>query len=223
MDRREHHRAKLTLPVRLRWTTPFGQRTEVSETLDVSRGGLQVACNEPHDPGVPLWVTFPYDNSLGDGQPEVPAKVVRAVNGRNGARHTLAKIERGARLTENIVSEGAVVGLHFERAVGPTGNGNGHAGDEERRRTVRRPLALPIRVRPEGVPWFEEAMTVDVSPSGLRFLSSREYVCGENLLISFERNVSAPWPAGSEIRSRVVRVDLSTQEPAVGTSICRID
>ncbi len=59
MDRREHHRVQLRLPARLRWTTPFGQKTEVCTTVDVSRGGMLVPCREPHAEGMPLWVTFP--------------------------------------------------------------------------------------------------------------------------------------------------------------------
>src|SRR5260370_38434448 len=84
MDRREHHRAQLNLPVRIRWNTPFGQKTEVCKTLDISRGGLLVPCQETHAAGVPLWVTFPYDTSLGDGQPEMAAGVVRVGRARNG-------------------------------------------------------------------------------------------------------------------------------------------
>src|ERR1700688_3551754 len=59
MDRRKHHRVQLRLPARLRWTTPFGQKTEVCETVNVSRGGLLVPCQEVHAEGMPLWVTFP--------------------------------------------------------------------------------------------------------------------------------------------------------------------
>src|ERR1700738_5672701 len=84
MDRREHHRAQLRLPVRIRWNTPFGQKTEVRKTLDISRGGLLVPCQETHAPGVPVWVSFPYDTSLGEGQPEMLAKGVRVGRARNG-------------------------------------------------------------------------------------------------------------------------------------------
>ena len=79
MDRREHHRVQLRLPARLRWTTPFGQKTEVCASVDVSRGGILVPCREPHAEGMTLWVTFPFDASLVVGQPEVLARVVRAV------------------------------------------------------------------------------------------------------------------------------------------------
>src|SRR5579872_1285970 len=78
MDRRDHHRVQLRLPARLRWTTPFGQKTEVCTTVDVSRGGMLVPCREPHAEGMPLWVTFPFDPSLIVGQPEILARVVRA-------------------------------------------------------------------------------------------------------------------------------------------------
>src|ERR1700726_3637815 len=97
MDRREHHRVQLRLPVRLRWTTPFGQRTEVCDTVNVSRGGVLVPCQELHAAGMPLWVTFPYDPAIPSSQPEILAKVVRSVAQRptmaaagtrgNGAKH----------------------------------------------------------------------------------------------------------------------------------------
>ena len=79
MDRRDHHRVQLRLPARLRWTTPFGQKTEVCASVDVSRGGMLVPCREPHAEGTTLWVTFPFDASLNVGQPEMLARVVRAV------------------------------------------------------------------------------------------------------------------------------------------------
>src|SRR5579871_5314020 len=78
MDRREHHRVQLRLPVRLRWTTPFGQKTEVCTTVDVSRGGMLVPSREHHAEGMPLWITFPFDAAMTVGQPEVFARVVRA-------------------------------------------------------------------------------------------------------------------------------------------------
>src|SRR5580765_6529238 len=42
MDTREHRRVRMRLPVRLRWTTPFAQKIEFGESIDVSRGGLLV-------------------------------------------------------------------------------------------------------------------------------------------------------------------------------------
>src|SRR6266478_3826230 len=182
MDRREHHRAQLRLPVRIRWNTPFGQKTEVCKTLDISRGGLLVPCQETHAPGVPLWVTFPFDDSLGSAQPEMLAKVV---------------------------------------SVRPARNGNGHSKERERRNSPRRALAIPVRVRPPHIPWFEEAMTIDISAQGLRFLSSREYQEGDSLLVSFEPATSAPWPTAAETPAQVLRIERIPQSVAQAITISR--
>jgi hypothetical protein len=213
MDRREHHRAQLCLPVRIRWNTPFAQKTEVCRTLDVSRGGLLVPCHEAHAPGVEMWVTFPYDTSLGDGQPEVLAKVVRVRLAHNG---------NGSASIDQDANEPAVA-LHF--ALSPrtqaNGNGNGHTKERERRGSPRRPLALPVRVRPEHIPWFEEAMTMDVSAHSLRFLSSREYQVGDRLLLSFEATASAPWPVASETSACVLRIESVPDSTALAVTIVR--
>jgi hypothetical protein len=211
MDRREHHRAQLRLPVRIRWNTPFGQKTEVCKTLDISRGGLLVPCHETHTPGTPLWVTFPYDPSMGSGQPEMLAKVVRVMPAHNG---------NGSRSANEAWHERAVA-LHFALTVRPESNGNGHAKGPERRGSPRRPLALPVRVRPKHIPWFEEAMTIDVSAHGLRFLSSREYEQGALLLVSFEPTALAPWPATSETVARVVRIETVPESAALAVTIVR--
>ena len=57
-DSREHRRVRLRLPVRMRWTTPFGQKIELGETIDVSRNGLLVSTKESHSPGITLWLTL---------------------------------------------------------------------------------------------------------------------------------------------------------------------
>ena len=210
MDRREHHRAQLRLPVRIRWNTPFGQKTEVCKTLDISRGGLLVPCDEEHAPGVPLWVTFPFDSSLGSGQPEMLAKVVSVRPTRNGNGNKAAP-DAGEQ----------AVALHFSLPFRPENNGNGHSKERERRHSPRRPLAIPVHVRPPHIPWFEEAMTIDISAQGLRFLSSREYEQGESLLVSFEPAVSAPWPTASETIARVLRIERVPQSAALAITISR--
>src|SRR4051812_35743574 len=162
MDRREHHRAQLRLPVRLRWSTPFGQKTEVCETVDASRGGLLVPCLETHAAGVPLWVTFPYDRSLGDGQPEMLAKVVRTIGGSNGV-----PVNGGDKNSPQLETREAdssptpMVAVHFEVRAHAHSNGGGKSREQERRASPRQRLAMPLRVRPANVPWFEEAMTAD--------------------------------------------------------------
>src|SRR6202034_4588353 len=47
-------------------------------TVNVSRGGLLVPCQEAHAEGTSLWVTFPYDAAVPYGQPEILARVVRS-------------------------------------------------------------------------------------------------------------------------------------------------
>jgi hypothetical protein len=218
MDRREHHRALLRLPVRLRWSTPFGQKTELCKTLDISRGGLLVPCSETHAPGVPLWVTFPYDPAVRDGQPEMLAKVVRiapASNGSNGHAPV------GAASKSMNGSHAPSIALQFQPMLPMESNGNGHARERERRGSPRRPLAVPVHVRLEQVPWFEEAMTMDVSAQGLRFLSSREYAMDANLLVSFEPLASVPWPTGTEVASRVVRIEAVPHSSALAVTIAR--
>lgn len=205
MDRREHRRVQLRLPARLRWTTPFGQKTEICETLNVSRDGILVPCKENHAAGVALWVTFPYDASLRDGQPEVLAKVVRAANAG-----------------EAVSQQGPAAALRFEIAPHRLSNGNGHVRAVERRASPRRRLALPIHVRPGNMPWFEEAMTVDVSEEGLLFLSSREHEPGHSLFVSFEPSAAVPWSTGTEVVSVVVRVEPVPQSPVLAVAIRRL-
>jgi PilZ domain len=297
MDRREHHRVQLRLPARLRWTTPFGQKTEVCTTVDVSRGGVLLPCGEPHAEGMPLWVTFPFDNSLMVGQPEVFARVVRAVvvvredaakkkNG-NGNGHSSGHYKNGNGANGHN-GNGTGNGNGNEHKNG-NGNGHGHANgryhgddaavfrspsateaaaaesaveaevaehsvdvavatafttllalrfeiasrrvaaahaivplrDVERRFTVRRPLVVPVRVRTERMPWFEETMTVDCSGDGLKFRSNREYTRGEFLIVSFESAATSPWLGVTESLLRVVRVESEPDVAELQVAVCR--
>lgn len=200
MDRREYRRIQLHLPVRLRWTTPLGQKTQLCETLDVSRGGLLVPSPETHAPGVQLWVTFPYDASIRDAQPEILAKVVRCVNGEREP----------------------AVALHLDVAPYAISNGDVHGLNAERRASVRRRLALPIHVRPEHILWFEEAMTLDISDEGVRFLSSREYACEEKLRVAFQTLEVGPWRKGVEFASEVVRAEKIAESSTLAVSVRRL-
>ena len=227
----------MRLPARLRWTTPLGQKIELAETMDVSRGGLLLSSSELHAAGVPLWVTFPYDASLPDGQPEVIARVVRCdelpeVRGEPGAEKA-AKPNRSARQSSAksnqlaqvpIVSEDArafALAIHFEGAARPASNGNRARCEPERRGNPRRVLAVPIRVRLEHVPWFEEAMSLDISARGIRFRSTREYATGDHLRITLEDAASAPWTGSKEFCATVVRVAPTGHGVAVDVAVCR--
>jgi hypothetical protein len=233
MDRREHHRVQLRIPARLRWTTPFGQKTEVCDTLNVCRGGVLVPCEEAHVPGATLWITFPYDASVPYGQPEIPARVVR-FDGAERNAHAMnasgnARAGEGASATSGHAAPGGngahgpAAALRFEIAPHPQANGNGHKREYERRTSPRSQLALPIRVRPENIPWFEETMTLDVSSDGLRFLSSREYVPGQHLIVSVDPATSLPWATAREYRAQVVRAEAMPQSSALVVAMRRAD
>jgi hypothetical protein len=238
MDRRQHHRAHVRLPVRLRWTTPFGQKTELASSINASRAGLLVSSKEPHSPGVLIWITFPYDASLADGQPETPARVVRcdevlevirATNAREKVEMERAsELERLAKLDQLVRALGISdvpatfsVALQFEKHVQAAANGNGHKGKTERRASSRRGLAVPVRVRIDGMPWFEETMTIDFSTKGLRFRTCREYQPGDHLKVAFENHAAAPWTGASEISARVVRVTSAADSIGLDVAVCR--
>ena len=238
MDSREHRRVRMRLPLRLRWTTPFGQKIELGETIDVSRRGLLVSTREPHTLGLPLWVTFPYD-SLGDGQPEMSARIVRCEEVFKGihaanegakahledAAPTAVSLESD-RLDRTIATSDApanfAVAIHFEEQAHASSNGNGHRREPERRSSPRRALAVPIRVRPERIPWFEQTMTIDFSAEGLRFRSHREYGLGDYLKVAFEDSTPTSWPGTGEFRSMVVRVAPAPDTFALDVGVCRI-
>jgi PilZ domain-containing protein len=202
MVSRAYRRVRMRLPARLRWTSPLGQKIELVETMDVSRGGLLLSGRELHAPGVPLWVTFPYDASLREDQPEIPARSVRC---------------------EQLSASPFLFSLaiQFERQARSVHNGNGARCEPERRGSPRRSLAMPIRVRPENVPWFEEAMLLDFSTRGMRFRSQREYATGELLRIALEDASSASWPGSGEFRAKVVRVSPAPCGVAVDVGVCR--
>jgi len=239
MDSREHRRVRMRLPVRLRWTTPFAQKIELAETIDVSRGGLLVSTKVPHTSGVPLWVTFPYDASLGDGQPEMLARIVRCSEVLEAvrARHAREKVpsenakaaERSAKLDQIARALGIcdapaafAVAIQFEEHANGEWNGHAVRSEPERRGSPRRALAVPVRVRPAQIPWFEEAMTIDFSAKSMRFRSHREYAVGEELKIRFADSTRKPWPGNGEFSSKVVRVAPATDTFALDVSICRL-
>jgi hypothetical protein len=239
MDSREQRRVRMRLLVRLRWTTPLGQKIELGETMDVSRRGLLVSTKEPHTVGVPLWVTFPYDASLGDGQPEMSARivrceevleVVRSANSRELVQTESATVaERSAKL-DQIARALALydapatfaVAIQLEEHAKGSSNGNGHRNGPERRGSPRRALAVPVHVRPEAIPWFEEAMTIDFSAEGMRFRSHREYRAGDNLKVAFEDATRTPWSGTGEFRSKIVRVASALDTIALDVSVCRV-
>ena len=236
MDSREHRRVRMRLPARLRWTTPLGQKIELVETIDVSRRGLLVSTREPHSPGVPLWVTFPFDSSLRDGQPEMSARIVRCEEMPDVIRASAMRekvpsasasaAERSAKLdqTADVLAvcdapATFAVAIQFDEHEYASFNSNGYRHEPERRGCPRRALAVPVRVRPQTIPWFEEAMTIDCSATGLRFRSHREYAPGDSLSIAFKESSPALWHGAGEFRSQVVRVVPASDTFALDVSV----
>lgn len=202
IERRFHHRVPLTLPIRLRWAGPFGQTIEVSRTRDVSRNGVLVECAQPHPPGASLWVTFPYDPALPEDPSEFPALVVREERTDSG-RHRL--------------------GIEFisSRRSGAGGNGLRKAG--EQRSSPRRAISVPVWVRLSEVPWYEEAMTLDLSFEGMRFLSTRLYEPGNHVYVSLRAGTPrSSWNSSRENLALVVRVDPDPRTNQVAVAVCRL-
>src|SRR5882672_12772266 len=201
---RQHARVRLRLPVRLRWVAPLGQQSEVCETRNVSRGGLLLECTERHGEGFPLWVTFPFDPGARDGQPEVLARVVRA-------RH----VEMNGAVREEIA-------LRFEGIPKQASASNGQKQIGFALLSEGRSVALPICVRPRHIPWFEEAMTVEVSVDRMSFVSNREYPVGEALLVTFVSTDAKPWPGSGEMLTRIVHVEKSPQSSSLVITLMRL-
>src|SRR5260370_19992060 len=117
MDSRRHRRVRMRLPVRLRWTTPLGQKIELAETIDVSRSGVLVSTKEAHSNGTSVWLTFPYDASLHDGQPEVAAHVVRCeevlevIRATNARKKNQTESQSGRELSAKIGQLARAIGI----------------------------------------------------------------------------------------------------------------
>ena len=199
VERRLHPRALLSLPVRLRWLGTLGLESEPSETLDVGRGGLLVSSREPRVEGSFVWITFPFDSAAFFVEPETSAQVARSKTTPSG---------------------GCIAGIAF-------GNGSGHprqAGDSDvspngntgdrppvrnRRRHVRTSLALPIRIRGADASWPDDAMTMDISKTGLLFCTLRVYEVGDLVALELPRTV---WDSGGGRRVRIARMAVHPAE-----------
>lgn len=179
LDQRRSARVQLNLPVRLRWQSALRQTIEVSESLDVSRTGLLFYRTQAMPVNSRLWVMHPYSPETPGGQPETPARVVRVKTTPGGGQLVAVEFE-------------------FPRRNAPA------AGTFNRRRANRTPLALPLTVRRENIPWPEENMTSDVSPTGVAFHTAQQYAMGEELRV---RVSYGPWAAAGELRARVVRLE----------------
>jgi hypothetical protein len=190
VERRKNPRAQLHLPARIRWQGPLGMRLEVTKTVDVSREGVLLHRNETSQLSSRAWIVFPYHRAIGAyAQPETPARIARVALDENG---------------------GYWVAVRLEPAVRPSSLPVG----QERRRSERSPLALPIFVRIDGTRWPEESMTQDVSENGARFETSHAYTVADTVVAKIPWG---EWGNAGEISGRVVRVESldDAREPAL--------
>lgn len=210
-ERRHRPRVLLELPVRIRWLGPFGLETEITQSRNVSRGGLLVASINARQTGSLLWATFPYDPAVAFTESETPGKVVRCAESfaiRNAPANTIA-IEFHH---HDLISQSDVLAQN---------NFSNRTGRNDRRQHARIELAFLIRVERSGrnsnLPpqeiespqWPEETMTVEVSPAGMLFCTLRIYEAGELLTIAAlpGRKLSV-----GERRARVVRIARPTAD-----------
>jgi hypothetical protein len=201
MQRRSHQRVRLRLQARLRWSAPLGQRTDQCQTVNVSRGGLLLACKEAHRVGHPLWVTIPFDPENAGAQPETLARVVRC--DRYGDLN---------HLRWNVAME-------FEGVSHSKSQGNGNRDARKNKNGRGTVLALPIRVRPANVPWYEEAMTVEISRDKLKFVTNREYSFGERLLVSFVSQGEPPWGGDGEWETQVTGIEMQAGSESLWVTV----
>lgn len=186
IERRQHPRAPLRLPARIRWQGPLGMRVEITETIDASRAGVLIHRNEACELMTRVWIVFPYDRNAGASvQPETPGRIVRVAPDQSGGYWVAVRLEASQR-------------------------GKTRAAEQERRRSERVPFALPIFVRLEGTPWPEESMTHDLSRNGARFETSHIYAAGEAVIAQIPWG---EWSKKGEIHGRVVRVENMKDSP----------
>lgn len=176
-DRRKHPRARLRIPVRIRWRGPMGMRLEIARTLDVCRSGLLVERTERCEVRSQVWVVSPFD-SRATMQPETQARIARV---------------------ECHTGEPLRVAVAFD----PVPPFTARPVEQERRRHPRVSFALPIFVRPCDFPWPEESMTQNLSAGGARFSTSRIFSRGDSV---FAKIPWGAWEHEGEVRGRVVRV-----------------
>ena len=186
LEMRKHPRARLRMPVRLRWRGPLGMRIENTRTIDSSRAGIRIPRRESCEVGARVWVTFPFDtNNSATAQPETPARVVRSEQNAQRGYDVSLRLE-----------------LPAKAAV--------RTKDKERRTCSRITFAVPIFVRGTGSPWPEESMTYDISRTGARFESAHIYASGDMVLAKIPWG---EWERAGEIRAWVVRVEAEPVSP----------
>jgi len=69
-------------------------RLEITETIDVSRGGLLIRRSDTHPAPSRVWVAFPFNPvAAGAVQPETPARIVRSEPHPSGGYRLALRLE----------------------------------------------------------------------------------------------------------------------------------
>jgi len=198
---------QLNLPVRIRWHGPAGMRLEIAQTIDVGRQGLLLRRKEHCQPGARVWVAYPYDRTASPmAHTETAARIIRVE--RLAPRVGPSQLVDRPSAAQSAAGDYRVA-LHFRSARA----GNRVYRGVERRASARMYSAVPIFVRAANGRWPEEAMTQDLSHSGVRFETCQIYAAGDLVCAKI------PW-AGSagagELTGRVLRVEMveDTSVPA---------
>jgi hypothetical protein len=154
----------MDMPVRVRQVPPPRECLEIKTTVDVSRNGIMFRTREAYELNGTIWITMPYNPQVERESPEFPATVVRLVKTTEGDLE---------------------VGVQFHSAHADRWNHSVYTTftkpitTTEKREKNRVRMTLPIRVR-TGANW-EESVTLDVSRTGVLFVSSHPYTIGQRV------------------------------------------
>jgi hypothetical protein len=198
---------QLGLPVRIRWHGPAGMRLEVTQTIDVGRQGLLVRRKELCQPGARVWIAYPYDVTASPVAHTEASALVMRVERLSGdvspasSAHTADHPAPAQSSSPRFSPDGYRVALHFRS---PRASNYVYRG-VERRASMRMYSAVPIFVRTASGRWPEEAMTQDLSRSGVRFETCQIYAVGDLVCAKVPW---AEWARAGEIAGRVVRVEM---------------
>ena len=109
--------------------------------------------------------------------------------------------------------------MHFEDAAHAQSRENGSRVANKSQNGAGSKISLPIRVRPQHVPWYENAMTLEVSRDKLKFVTNREYAFGQPLLVSFETGSEAPWSGDGEWETRVTGIEMEAGKESLCVTV----
>jgi hypothetical protein len=165
---------------------------------------LLLGCSEEHGAGHPLWVAFPFDAGASVAQPEALARVVRCT-----------RTTAGIQMPWNMA-------LQFEATAHSYTRRNGSNGLREKKNGAGNKISLPIRVRPQNVPWHEEAMTIEFGGDRLKFLTNREYGIGDQLQVSFVSGTGTPWDGDEEWETKVTGIEMEAGSDEVQVTVRRM-